>query len=118
MLAPVSGVRRGEDREGWAVLVLAGEVDLALSPALREGVNVLIGEGRARIVVDLEHVTFMDSTGLGVLVYAFRRTSALAGRLRLAHPGEQVCRLLELTGLDSALEVFADTAAACHEPVL
>ncbi|MGW6735435.1 STAS domain-containing protein [Streptomyces sp. NPDC055013] len=116
MLVPESGVCEVEDREGWTVVVLAGEVALPLAPALRGTVDVLISEGRSRIVLDLGQVTFMDSTGLGVVVYGLRRAEADGGRLRLAGPGDQVRRLLDLTGLDAAIEVFADAAAACQEP--
>lgn len=116
MLVPMSGVRQIEDREGWTVVVLAGEVALALAPALRESLATLISEGRTRIVLDLDQVTFMDSAGLGVMVYGMRRAEARGGRLRLAGPGCQVRRLLELTGLDTAIEVFPDAAAACHGP--
>ncbi|MFE4599964.1 STAS domain-containing protein [Kitasatospora indigofera] len=116
MLVPVSGVELGEDHEGWAVVVLTGEADLYLAPALRECVDALVAEDRARIVVDLEHVEFMDSSALGVIVYGLRRTRTLGGALRLAGPGTQVRRLLELTRLGEAVEVFADAASACREP--
>jgi anti-sigma B factor antagonist len=115
-MVPVSGVRRAEDCGAWAVVVLSGEVDLALAPALREAVDALIAERRARIVLDLEQVSFMDSSGLGVLVYGMRRAGALGGMLRLAAPGEQVRRLLELTGLDTVVEIFAGAPAACDAP--
>ncbi|MER8160435.1 STAS domain-containing protein [Streptomyces sp. NPDC094472] len=116
MLVPASSVRRVADCEGWAVLVLAGEVDLALAPALREGVDAVAGEGQSWIVLDLEQVTFMDSAGLGVVVYGMRRAEAHGGRLRLAGPGAQVRRLLQLTGADAVIGVFADVVEACDEP--
>ncbi|WP_322723608.1 STAS domain-containing protein [Streptomyces spongiae] len=109
-------MRRSEDCGVWAVVVLTGEVDLFLAPVLRDAVDTLIVEGRARIVLDLEQVYFMDSSALGVLVYGLRRTGATGGTLRLAAPGEQVRRLLELTGLDTAIEIFPYATAACEAP--
>ncbi|BAC71639.1 anti-sigma-B factor antagonist [Streptomyces avermitilis] len=113
MLVPMSSVRRSEDRGKWAVVVLTGEVDCDLTPALREAVDSLTAEDHGLIVLDLGQVSFMDSAGLGVVVYGMRRAGALGGRLRLAGPGEQVRELLRLTGLDAAVEVFGDVPAAC-----
>ncbi|MFB7934042.1 MULTISPECIES: STAS domain-containing protein [Streptomyces] len=115
-MVPLPGVRRSEDCGGWAVVVLTGEVDRALAPALREAVDALIVEDRARIVLDLEQVPFMDSSGLSALVYGARRAGALGGTLRLAAPRDQVRRLLELTGLSTAVEVFPGVRAACEAP--
>ncbi|KUJ36825.1 STAS domain-containing protein [Streptomyces sp. NPDC093228] len=117
-MTAVPSVRRADDCGAWAVVILTGEVDLALAPALREIVDALIADGRARIVLDLEDVSFMDSSALGVLVYAMRQAEALGGALRLAGPCEQVRRMLELTGLDTVVQVFARVAAACDHPDL
>ncbi|MET8783927.1 STAS domain-containing protein [Streptomyces sp. NPDC004589] len=117
-MVPTPSVRRADDCGTWAVVVLRGEVDLALVPALREIVDALIAERRARMVLDLEGVSFMDSSALGVLVYAMRRADALGGALRLAAPCEQVRRMLELTGLDTVAKVFAGVPAACDRPAL
>ncbi|MFF3851108.1 STAS domain-containing protein [Streptomyces sp. NPDC002328] len=115
-MVPLPGVRRSEDRGGWAVVILTGELDRASAPALREAVDALVVEGLARIVLDLEQVSFMDSSGLSVLVYAMRQAGEIGGTLRLAAPGRQVRRLLELTGLDTAVEVFPGVPAACQAP--
>ncbi|MGW9032728.1 STAS domain-containing protein, partial [Streptomyces sp. NPDC055722] len=109
-------VRRADDCGAWAVVILSGEVDLALVPAVREAVDALIAERRARIVLDMTQVSFMDSSALGVLVYAMRRADALGGTLRLAGPREQVRRMLELTGLDTVVGIFTAVPAACDRP--
>lgn len=116
MLVPVSSVRRSEDRGIWAVVVLTGEVDRGLASRLREVMDALIAEDQAQIVLNLERVSFMDSAGIGTLVYGMQRTGAHGGRLRLAGPGEQVRGLLEMTGLAGAVEVFGDVPAACRAP--
>ena len=56
------------ERDGWAVLSVTGEVDVYTAPKFRERLIELVSEGKYQIVVDLEGVDFLDSTGLGVLV--------------------------------------------------
>jgi anti-sigma B factor antagonist len=85
--------------ESW-LITAAGEIDLATSPELRALIrDVLAKEGSRYLVIDLSAVTFLDSTGLGVLVWAHHRMRARSGDLTLAGPNETCLRLLELTQL-------------------
>jgi anti-sigma B factor antagonist len=61
------------EHDGWRVLAVRGEIDAYTSPRLREELKRLIDGGSRRLVVDLQGVEFMDSTGLGVLVSALKR---------------------------------------------
>ncbi|WP_247706978.1 STAS domain-containing protein [Streptomyces liliiviolaceus] len=112
MPVPVSGVERSCDVGAWAVLALSGEIDLGAVPRVREVVGELVAEGRVHLVWDLREVSFMDSAGLGVLVAAVRSAEARQGEVRLAGVGPQVSRLLELTGLDAVIGVYADVPSA------
>lgn len=112
MVVPVSGVERSDDAGMWAVLALSGEIDQAVVPLLREAVDELVAESRAHLVWDLRDVTFMDSAGLGVLVYAVRVAEAGQGSLRLAGVNPQVGHLLELTGVDAVVGTYADVTSA------
>src|SRR5436190_1673539 len=53
------------ERDGWAVLAVRGEVDVYTAPRFRERLIELVSEGKHRIIVDLEAVDFLDSTGIG-----------------------------------------------------
>ena len=92
------------DRDGWAVLTVTGEVDVATAPRLREQLIGLVSSERYRIVVDLEAVDFIDSTGLGVLIGALKRVRSHDGDLALICSEPRVLRVFEITGLD---RVFA-----------
>lgn len=87
------------DRDGWAVLAVTGEVDVATAPRLREQLIDLVNEGHHRIVVDLEKVEFLDSTGLGVLVGALKRVRTHDGELALVCTESRILKVFEITGL-------------------
>jgi anti-sigma B factor antagonist len=96
----------------WMVLTVGGEVDLNTAPQLKERINGLIAQGHSNLVVDLERVEFMDSTGLSALVSGLMRTSESGGGMAVVCTRPQVLRLLALTGLDQVLKVHGSVAEA------
>ena len=78
-----------------------GEVDVFTAPKLREKIISLLDAGSDRLVVNLEKVQFMDSTGLGVLVGALKRVKEKDGELALAGAQGTVMRVLSVTGLNA-----------------
>lgn len=90
------------EAEGTVVTV-SGELDVASSRVLEQELAKL--QGVELIVVDLRELTFIDSTGLGVLVRAHQLAKAQSRRVGLVHGDGQVHRLLSLTGLDHELLV-------------
>lgn len=85
------------------VLHVAGELDVASSGRVREQVALLLSEGRTDLVVDLTDVTFLDSTGLGLMVGTLKRVRLAGGRLVLVVPSESVLKVFRVTGLDQVL---------------
>jgi anti-sigma B factor antagonist len=98
--------------EDWQVLVLAGEIDVATAPRLRDRLVQLVTQGPPRVVVDLQGVTFIDSMGLGALISGLKRARAHDGDLRLAGPSDHVAKVLAITRLDQAFVVADDLDAA------
>ena len=96
--------RADDPRQGVAVLDLAGELDLAVSPRFRELVDGAAAERPELIVVDVAEVGFMDSTMLRELLRAHQAVGEAGGRLVIAGAQPTVQRLLELTG---TADVFA-----------
>ena len=105
-------VVRVEDLDGWAVARVQGDVDLTTAPRLREQVIQVVVDGQPRVVLDLEGVDFIDSTGLGVLVGLLKRTRSQGGDLRLVSTRPSLRKVLELTALDQALPLAPDVDAA------
>jgi anti-sigma B factor antagonist len=98
--------------EGWSVVDVAGEVDVFSAPKLREAIIGLLGDGKVRIIVNLEAVTFMDSTGLGVLVGALKRVKEQSGELAIAAAQGTVLRVLNVTGLNAVFRMLASVGDA------
>jgi len=80
---------------------LTGELDVATAPALRDEVVRLISEGRTTMVVDCSELTFVESTGLGVLIGARARCLAANGGVSLTGVRPALQRLLAVTGIES-----------------
>jgi anti-sigma B factor antagonist len=92
------------------VLTLAGELDLATAPVLQERLDATL-QGGAVVVIDLSGLSFIDSSGLGMLVQAERRLRESGGQLVLVRGPRAAHRPFELTGLDSYFE-FCDSPSA------
>lgn len=93
--------------DGWTVVRASGEVDVATAPALREQLTELVEAGHHRLVVDLEDVDFIDSTGLGVLVGAVRRARSVEGDVRLVCTNPRILKVFEATGLHEVFVIGA-----------
>src|SRR5689334_11709754 len=96
-----------------SIVTLRGEIDAFSAPSLRDDLRQLVEDaGALVVVVDLEAVTFLDSSALGALVGVFRRLRERDGRLLIVQPRTAAGRIFELTGLDAVLDLFADRAVA------
>jgi anti-sigma B factor antagonist len=120
--APGSGLAGGREsavagvdsRDGSVVVSLAGELDLYNAEEVRGALQDATAGEPAMLVVDLEEVRFIDSTALGVLIEA-RSRMADRGGFRLAAPGLETRRALEVSGLDRHFlvhDTVADALAA------
>lgn len=93
------------------VVSLTGELDLYNAEAVRTALLECCADEPGVLVVDLEQVTFIDSTALGVLIEARSRMSDRGG-FRLAAPGLETRRALEVSGLDRHFSVHDTVDAA------
>jgi anti-sigma B factor antagonist len=91
--------------ERYAVVALRGELDLAGEPELRARLRTACDKSDGRVVLDLSELTFIDSTGLSILVEYHARTRAAGGLLILLAPRPAVVRILDITGLDERLTI-------------
>jgi anti-sigma B factor antagonist len=89
-----------------AVLRPTGRLDLRSAAELKESLVSAVATGYRRLVVDLEAVTFVDSSGLGALIGGLKAARAAGGDLRIARPADQARTILQLTTLDRVLRVY------------
>lgn len=93
---------------------LARPLDLQGRPLddLGESLSLLFDRGHANILLDLRHVTFIDSSGLGELVASKKRALERGGDIKILRPGKRVRELLAMTLLTRIFEIYEDEAAA------
>ena len=87
------------NRDGIEVIDVSGTIDIYTAPRLRELLIDLVSTDNCQLIVNMDQVEFLDSTGLGVLVGALKRVRAHDGSLDLVCTRERILKLFRVTGL-------------------
>ncbi|GGT78590.1 MULTISPECIES: STAS domain-containing protein [Streptomyces] len=95
-----------------AILTVGGELDIETATFLHHHVANQFLHGRRHLVLDLSALSFMDSSGLNVVIKGAREAREMGGDLHLVAPTPAVRRLLEITGLNVTTPIHADVAEA------
>jgi anti-sigma B factor antagonist len=98
-------------QSGYSIITVAGEIDIATAPELRERLAALADSGRP-VIADLDQVSFIDVAGLRALAAAARLAAACGGSLHVVSAQHQVRRIFALTGLDRQLPLTRTRAGA------
>jgi anti-sigma B factor antagonist len=98
------------------VMTPRGDIDLATNAAFRAALDDAFSHGPVDLVLDLNEVTFIDSTGLGTLISARRRAHVFKGSLLLVCGNEVVLRVLRITGLDRVFDMVPTLGETTAEP--
>jgi anti-sigma B factor antagonist len=93
------------------IIQTAGSVDIINSETLRQEVIKAIEQGTQHLLIDCQNLTFLDSSGLSVMVMALKRAREANIRMALCAVGEQAMLLFQLTGMTKVFEIFEDRAA-------
>lgn len=97
---------------GFVVVGVAGELDVYTAPVLEEALGDLVDEGKTDVVVDLTGVSFMDSTGLGLLIKALKWTREKDGTLAVVANTEKILKVFRITGLNGVIPLHETVAEA------
>jgi anti-sigma B factor antagonist len=100
------------DHADFTVLTVEGEIDVYSAPVLRQRLVELADGGVSRLVINLEPVEFLDSTGLGVLVAALNRFRRDDGDVELICSQPRILRVFEITGLTKVFTIHPSLEAA------
>ena len=100
-------IRSQELANGWEAIAVEGEIDLATVEDLQAAIDAAFTGDTDHLIVDLNGATFMDSTGLKALVMANRRFAEAGRSFAIAVSGGPVSRLIDLSGVDSAIRTVA-----------
>ncbi|GLZ13759.1 anti-sigma-B factor antagonist [Actinomadura sp. NBRC 104425] len=98
--------------DGLTVITVEGEIDVYTAPRLREKLIDLVNKGKFHLLVDMEKVEFLDSTGLGVLVGGLKRVRAHDGSLELVCTQERILKIFRITGLTKVFGIHDSIAEA------
>jgi anti-sigma B factor antagonist len=92
----------------------SGRIDSSNANQLGEALTGVIDEGHTQLVLDLSGVGYMSSAGLREIVSALKKLRRVSGDLRIAQPSPRVVEVIEMSGLDSEIQVFASQAEAIN----
>ncbi|WP_047981051.1 anti-sigma factor antagonist [Ornithinibacillus contaminans] len=98
---------RIDEENNKSVVHLTGEIDVYTAPLLKDALLPLTKQQGNVLEVNLEHVNYMDSTGLGVFVNALKSTKENDCVLRLVNLQDRVLRLFQITGLHEIMDINA-----------
>ena len=104
-------------QDGIEVVDVEGEIDVYTAPRLRELLIDLVNKNNYNLVVNMERVEFLDSTGLGVLVGGLKRVRAYDGSLDLVCTQERILKIFRITGLTKVFGIHdtVDEAIAARK---
>jgi len=98
--------------EGATIIAVGGEIDVYTAPKLRDKITELVADGVYDIIVDMEAVEFLDSTGLGVLVGGLKKVRAHDGSLQLICTQDRLLKIFRITGLAKVFVIHETAEAA------
>ena len=104
------------NRDGADVVTLRGEIDVYTAPRLRQALVDLIDAGSRNVVIDMERVDFLDSTGLGVLVEALKRAKGNDAELSIVATQDKILKIFDITGLNKAFTIHQSLDEAAATP--
>ena len=94
------------------VIPLEGEIDLHVSPQIAATLNAALKEQPRNLVVDLSKVSYIDSSGLAVLIEAMQNVEKYGGKFALSGLQDAVKPIFEIARLDQVFRIFPDVASA------
>jgi anti-anti-sigma factor len=93
-------------------IILHNEVNYATYPDLKKLFSKIISDNKRKLLVDLNNVAFIDSSGLGAIASAHIKLNSMDGILKLINKKDDIRKILDITGLSKVIEIFPDLDTA------
>ena len=103
--------------DGHTIIEVGGEIDVYTAPRLRDKITELVSDGNYNLVIDMEKVDFLDSTGLGVLVGGLKKVRAHDGSMRLVCNQERLLKIFRITGLAKVFAIHELAGRRARRPL-
>lgn len=91
---------------GIAIVEFTGRLDFLATASVKRRLAEIVSDGYPRLIINLQHVSFMDSSGLTTLISGLKSARLAGGDIRIANPSEEAQTILELTKLDQVMQVY------------
>lgn len=105
---------QAQNKDGKMVVYLKGEIDHHTAQGAREGIDRLLSIHRPQVfILDLEGVSFMDSSGLGLILGRYRKTKENGIQMYLCNTDDRIMRILKMAGVDRLICTTNNTDAIC-----
>jgi anti-sigma B factor antagonist len=91
---------------GVLVIELSGSLDLSIIPSIKEQIAGRLAERPPCIVIDLRHVSYLDSSGIGLLIYIAKLANEFKGTVKYVVPGGFVFDVLHMVHFDSLFSTY------------
>ncbi|MFQ3550063.1 MAG: STAS domain-containing protein [Armatimonadota bacterium] len=100
------------EANGIKILHVSGEIDVYTAPQFKEAVNGVLTTGQKHLIINMENVSYMDSSGFGALLSATKRLRPVGGTVSLVNCNQSIKRILQITKLDTIFSVYTDIDSA------
>ncbi|MCE5198874.1 MAG: STAS domain-containing protein [Armatimonadota bacterium] len=95
-----------KEMDGMQVLDVAGEIDVYTAPQFKDAVNNVLASGQKHLIINMENVSYMDSSGFGALLSATKRLRPQGGTVNLVKCSGAIDRILRITRLNTVFATF------------
>lgn len=102
------------DEAAGRIIGIAGDIDLYSSPQVREAILAAVKDKRSPVIVNLEGVTYIDSSGVATLVEGLQLTRGYEGAFRLSGLSDRVREVFELARLEKVFAIYSDVETALN----
>jgi anti-sigma B factor antagonist len=103
-----------QEKNGVAVITVDERLDVVSAGALKDTIRELVDQNKIKVVIDLQHTKFIDSSGCGALVASLRSLIKCKGDMKVSGPSSQARSLFELTRLYRVFEIYDNLEGALN----